>query len=249
MERQYNTDDEVEIDLKELVIELLENWKMIALSTVLAAAIAYCISSFIITPQYESTSKLYVLSKSTSLTSLADLQMGTNLTNDYVVVVAGRPVLEQVIANLGLAENHAQLKGKVSVNVPSNSRIIEIKVTDPDPNRAKAIADEMASVASDFIAAKMDQDPPTTIQKGYADGKPVSPSIPKNTVIGAMIGAMLAMAIVVIAYLLNDSIMTGEDIERKLGLNVLGTLPLEEAEFDGDKRRKHKNKNKSKKSA
>lgn len=242
MERQYTTDEEVEIDLKELVIELLDNWKLIILSTVLAATIAFCVSKFILVPQYESTSKLYVLTKSTSITSLADLQTGTSLTNDYVVVVAGRPVLEQVIENLKLPENYEELGDKITVNVPTNSRIIEISVTDPNPDRAKAIADEMASVSSDFIAAKMDQDPPTTIQKGYADGKPVSPSIPKNTVIGALLGALLAMAIVIISYLLNDSIMTGEDIEKKLGLNVLGTLPLEESEDDGIKKKKKKEK-------
>ncbi len=74
------------------------------------------------------------------------------------------------------------------------------------------------------------------IQKGYADGEPVSPNIIKNTLIGAVLGAFLAMAIIVISYLFNDTIMTAEDVEKKLGLNVLGTLPLEEAEDDGEGR-------------
>ena len=111
MERQYEIDEEIEIDLKELFFELLNNWVMILTSTILAAAIGFCISAFIMVPQYESTSELYVLSKSTSITSLADIQMGTNLTNDYIVVVKGRPVLEQVIANLGLDETYATLEG------------------------------------------------------------------------------------------------------------------------------------------
>ena len=100
MEKHYE-DDEIEIDLKELFFELLNNWGLIVISTVLVAIIAFCISKFIMVPQYSSTAQLYVFSKSTSITSLTDLQMGTNLTNDYKVVITGRPVLEQVIKNLG----------------------------------------------------------------------------------------------------------------------------------------------------
>lgn len=241
MEKRYEVDDEIEIDLKELFFELINNWMMIGISTVLVALIMFCISRFILVPQYQSTSELYVLSKSTSITSLADIQMGSNLTNDYIVVVKGRPVLEQVIANLGLDETYASLNGKVSLSNPSNSRILDITVTDEDPERAKLIADEIAKVGSAFIAEKMVQDPPTIIQNGYVNENPVSPNILMNTVLGAAIGAFLAMAIVVISYLMNDTIMSVDDIERKLGMNVLGTLPLEEeAEFDGRKRKKKK---------
>jgi len=225
-------DDEIEIDLGALLFELLGHWKMICLSAILTGLIGLVLSLFVLTPQYESTSELYVLSKSTSITSLADIQMGTNLTNDYMVVVKGRPVLEQVISNLSLEENYEQLSEKVRLNNPSDSRILQITVTDPDSARAKRIADEIAEVSSRFISAKMDQDPPTIISYGYADGEPVSPNTLMNTAVGVLIGAFIAMAIVVITYLLNDTIMNAEDVERKLGLNLLGTLPYEESEAD-----------------
>ena len=243
MEKKYEVDDEIEIDLKELIFELLNNWVMIGISTVLVALIMFCVSKFILVPEYQSTSELYVLSTSTSITSLADIQLGTNLTNDYIVVVKGRPVLESVIKNLDLDMSYGQLNANVSINNPSNSRLLDITVTDTDPHRAKLIADEIAAVASAFIAEKMVQKPPTIIQYGYVNENPVSPNIAMNTVLGAAIGAFLAMAIVIISYLMNDTIMSADDIERKLGMNVLGTLPLEaEAEYDG--RRKSKNKKK-----
>lgn len=229
-----NNSDEMEIDLLDLFLELLDHWRMILLSTVLVALMAFCISEFIITPQYESTSELYVLSKSTSITSLSDLQLGTNLTNDYVVVVQGRPVLEQVIVNLGLEEDYGSLLGKISINNPADSRILEITVTDPDPARAKEITDEVAQVASEYIAEKMDQDPPTIIQYGYADGEQASPNVFKNTAVGALLGLLLAAAVVVIGYLLNDTVTDTDDIEDKLDLTVLGSLPYEE-ELDEEK--------------
>lgn len=244
MEQKYNA-EEIEIDLKELLFELLAHWKMLLMSTILVGAIALVYSKFLITPLYQSTSALYVLSKSTSITSLADLQMGTNLTNDYMEVISGRPVLDQVIENLDMDDNYKSLKSRVKLNNPQNSRIMQIIVTDPNPKEAKQIADEIAEVAAAYIAEKMDQAPPTIIQYGYADSDKVSPSIGKNTVIGAMIGMLLAMAVVIVTYLLNDTILTPEDMEKRVGLNVLASLPMEQEEFDGVAAKKNKKKAKS----
>ena len=232
MEKQYES-DEIEIDLKELFFELLVEWKKIAVSTVLAGLIMFIVSAFILTPQYQSTSKLYVLSKSTSITSLTDLQMGTNLTNDYMEIVGGRPILDQVISNLGLDYTYGQLGSMIGFKNPSDSRILEITVTHPEPKVAKQIADEMANVAAAFIAEKMDQDPPSVIQYGYIENNPVSPSVVKNTAIGLLAGAFLAMAVVIVTYLLNDTIMSPDDMERKVGIQVLASLPFDEEEDDG----------------
>lgn len=233
--------EELEIDLKELFFELLSHWKILAASTIMAAAIALVASKFILVPQYESTSALYVLSN--SITSLADIQIGSSLTNDYIVVVKGRPILDQVIENLNLDETYDSLEDKITLENPADSRILEITVRDTDPNRAKVIADEMASVASDYISIKMDQSAPTTIQNGYADGEPVSPHVGMNTLIGAIIGFLLAAAIITISYLLDDTIMTDEDVEQKLGMNLLGSLP----EITSDDNRKDSRRKKKKK--
>jgi capsular polysaccharide biosynthesis protein len=230
--------DNDEIDLMELFFEILDHWKMVLLSTILVAAIAFVYSEYLVTPLYESTSQLYVLSKSTSITSLADIQMGSNLTNDYMVVVNGRPIIDQVIDNLGLDETYETLVGKITLNNPTDSRILEITVTDPDPERAKLIADEMAEVSSAFISEKMDQDPPSIIQYGYADGDKVSPSVTKNTILGALVGAFIAVAFVVVIFLLNDTIMDQEDVEKKIGINLLGTVPLEQQDDKERKKRK-----------
>jgi capsular polysaccharide biosynthesis protein len=227
-----------EIDLMELFFEILDHWKMVLLSAILVAAMAFLYSKYFITPLYESTSQLYVLSKSTSITSLADIQMGSNLTNDYMVVVNGRPIIDRVIDNLGLDETYDTLVGKITLNNPTDSRILEITVKDPDPQRAKLIADEMAEVSSAFISEKMDQDPPSIIQYGYADGDKVSPSIRKNTMLGALVGAFLAIAFVVVIFLLNDTIMDQEDVEKKIGINLLGTVPLEQQDDKDRKKRK-----------
>lgn len=226
--------DEMEIDRIELLFECISHWKLLAVSTLLVAVIAFMASRFLITPMYESTAELYVLSKSTSITSVADLQIGTNLTSDYMEVISGRPVLEQVITNLGLEEDYNSLYKKVALENPADSRIMKITVQDADPELAKTIADEVAEVSAAYIAEKMDQDPPNIIQYGYSDNEQVSPSVGKNTIIGAMLGFLLAAAVVTVSYLLNDTILNPDDLEKKIGLHVLASLPKDEEEDDGE---------------
>lgn len=222
-----NYDDIEEIDLVELFYAIISRWTLILLSTVVLATLAYCYGRFMVTPIYSSNSALYVFSKSTSITSMADIQVGTNLTNDYMVVIKGRPVLEQVIENLGLDINYDKLKNKVTVKNETNTRILTISVSDPDIKMAKVIADEIANVSSSFISEKMDQDPPTILQYGYTDTKRVNRSPNSYALIGALAGFIISVGIAILLYLLNDKIMTPEDLEKRTGLNTLAILPLE----------------------
>ncbi|MBR6451331.1 MAG: capsular biosynthesis protein [Lachnospiraceae bacterium] len=222
--------DEIEIDLKELALELLAHWKALIISALLAGALAFGYRYFFVAPVYESNALLYVLTKSTSITSLTDLQTGANLTQDYLIVTKGRPVLDKVIKTLSLPETYEELEKKVTVSNPNNTRFIEIAVRDEDPERAKVICDEIAGVAAAFIAEKMDQDPPNLVQGGYSDGEPVSHGIIFYTAVGCALGLAVAGILITLSFLFNDDIVTPEDAENKVGLRVLAMLPVEEAE-------------------
>ena len=89
------------------------------------------------------------------------------------------------------------------------------------------IADEIADVSSAFISEKMDQDPPTIIQYGYTDAKAVSTSPAKYALYSAAGGLLLAVGVIVLMFLLNDKIMTPEELEKRTGLHSLATLPME----------------------
>jgi len=233
-------DNVVTIDLLDLGRHMLLHWKLFMLLMLLCGIAAFIYCRFFATPLYSSTSGLYVFSKSTSVTSLADLQIGSSLTNDYETVITGRPILDRVIMRLKLNETYNSLRSKINVSNPSDSRILYITVTDPDPEMAKEIADRTASIAATFISQKMDQDPPSIIQTGYTDGAPVSPRTMRTTVIAVLLGALAAAAYVTIEYLMNDTVMTPEDVQEKLGLNVLASLPLETADTRRSRRRRRK---------
>lgn len=232
----YIEDEEVEIDLVEAFFELLNHWKAILITTILVALLTFGYFKFLVTPMYGSTAELYMLDSSSIISSLTDIQIGNNLTADYIEIVQSRPVIDRVITNLRLNTTYSNLKERLTVSNKSNTHILSIKVIDEDPNEAKKIADQFADVAKDFISDKMGQKEPSILHYGYVENNKVSPKVARNTLIGALIGFVLSSGIVIASWLLNDTIRFEEDVERKLGLAVLGSIPYEEEEDTSNKK-------------
>ena len=136
----------------------------------------------------------------------------------------------QVIDSLALDMSYEQLLAKVSIGNPTDTRILTVTVTDPDPYRAKAIVDCVAETASDYIGEIMEMIPPKIIENGTVATRKTSPSNGKNAVLGALVGMVLVCGVIVIQVIMNDTVRTEEDVERYLGLTVLASVPLREGE-------------------
>lgn len=235
-------DDAMEIDL----LELFRAWKrriwLILLVTFLGGSIGFAFSKLALTPQFTSTAMMYVLSKETTLTSLADLQIGSQLTQDYKVITTSRPVLEGVIEELGLDLTYEQLKQKISIGNPQDTRILSVTVTDPDPQMAKKIVDSVANVSSEYIGDIMEMIPPKMIEDGQLPTQKSSPSNAKNAMLGAMLGMILTCGLITLQIILNDTIQTEEDVEKYLGLTVLAEIPVRDGEEVSGKSEKAKKK-------
>jgi capsular polysaccharide biosynthesis protein len=173
---------------------------------------------------------MYVLSKQDKNDSVtySDLQTGSQLTKDYTELIKSRPVLEQVISILNLDMEVDTLKDRISVETPTDTRIISISVEDEDPEMAKQIADTVREAASIQITEIMDLDAVNQIEEGSLPTEPSSPNLKRNTIVGGVAGIVLVVAILVLIYMLDDTIKTAEDVENYLDLNVLASLPLEE---------------------
>lgn len=247
---ETNESDEIVIDLRDLVGHLLSKAWIIILVAVLAAGIGYGYSKFMITPQYTSTSQLYIMGKSQSISeiSLSDLQIGSQLTSDYMILVKSRPVMEQVIENLGLDMNYKQLREIMTISNPTGTRILTISIHYPDAYMAKEIVDEISAVACSRISEIMDLEEPNVFENGYVENNPSSPNVKKNTILAGLVGCMLTVGILVVLYLLDDSLNTPEDVERYLGISTLGTIPMMDDEKGtyGKIKSKKQQKNKAK---
>jgi len=187
---------------------------------------------------------VYILSKETTLTSLADLQIGSQLTKDYRVVTTSRPVLQEVIDNLNLDMKYEELNKKITLDNPSDTRILSITAIDPDPVRAKAIVDQVASVSSEHIANIMEMTPPKVIEEGIVAEEKISPHVQKNAIIGALAAVFVVCGLVVLEVVLNDTIKTEEDVEKYLQLSVLSSIPERKDEAEKKRRKERRKKQK-----
>ena len=251
-----NRDDVIEIDLVELLGVILHNLWIIIVSGVIVAAVALLVSYFIITPKYESVTKIYVISKTNADTmTYSDLQAGSTLTKDYKELVKSRPVLEEVLAETGIDVELKDLEEQITVEVPTDTRIVSITVEDKDPYEARIIADSVRIAASKHIQEVMNTEAVNVVEEASLPIEKSSPSILKNTAIGYAVGLFLAIAIVMINYIMDDTIKTPDDVEKFLGVSVLGSIPYSEndlsdkAEMEryGKKKKQRKKKQKEEK--
>ncbi|MDO5425623.1 MAG: Wzz/FepE/Etk N-terminal domain-containing protein [Eubacteriales bacterium] len=226
-----------EIDLKALFFALWHRAWLIILCGVICAGAAGIWTKKMITPLYKSSSVLYVLSSSTSITSLADIQIGTQLTTDYTILVTSRPVIETVIENLELDRSYEEVVGALSLSNPSDSRVLYITATDADPEMAKALADEVALVAQKQMADIMKTDEPSIVEWGHVAENPSSPNTRKNIMMGALLGMAAVCCVIIVLFLLDNTVKSSEDIERYLGLTTLGMIPIEEGARKEKKKR------------
>lgn len=240
MGKQYD-DDEVEIDLRAIFLELKKKLWMILAAVVAGGCIGGLYSAVVLTPTYTSTSMMYVLSKETTLTSLADLQMGSQLTLDYTVLVTSRPVVETVIDELGLDVTYEALCNQIAIENPSDTRILKISVENEDPVMAKTIVDEITDTASAYIGTLMEMVPPKIVEYGQVPVHSNGPSVKRNAVLGGVAGAVFVCAVVAVLVVMNDTIQTEEDVERYLGLSTLAVVPENgEGRKNGSRKKKRK---------
>ncbi len=226
MENQNNR-DEIEIDLLELLHILLGRWWLILGIGFLAAVIGLMISSFVLTPVYESTTKIYILNKNeTASVTYSDVQMGTQLTKDYAELINSRYVLEEVIQKLALDEmEYDELLNKVSVETPTDTRIVSVTVEDTDPVQAMHIANCIREVAGEHIQNVMDIEAVNVVETANMPTDKAGPNIMVWTFLGGVMGVLLVCVMVLIRYLLDDTIKSSEDVEKYLGLSTLALIP------------------------
>ena len=219
-------DDTMEIDLLALFFRFLEKIPWIILAALAGAAIAFVIVRFMVTPIYQATAKIYIVGSDTTI-SLSDLQIGSNLAADYREVFKNWHVHELVDKRLNLDYSYSKLSGMLTVTNPSNTHVLYVSIKSPDPQEAKLLADTYAQVAREFIAGRMDMREPNVFEEARLPTSPVSPNKARDIIIGFLLGALLAMAVITIRFLSDDRICTSEDIAKVGNLPTLGMIPLQ----------------------
>ena len=248
MGRDNVQNEEIEIDIGHILSILWDKIMVIIATGIIVGLGAFLVAKFFITPQYESETKLYVLNRANdSATTLSDVQLSTQLTKDYKILVTSAPVMKE----LKLDMKASQLASSISVDTPSDTRVLQITVVSDDPYQAKKIADCVAKVSSQKICDIMKIEQVNVIEEGSLSETPAFAVVQKWTIIGALAGIVLSAAVIVIKSMLDDTVKTTEDVEKYFDLSTLAVIPISEEMDDGlpkNKKKSRKNKkNKNKK--
>ena len=220
--------DKFEIDVFQLVKVLWKRKFLIVLTAIIAGLAAFAYSSFVIKPQYTSTTRIYVVNRNQAdkpgLTN-QDLQAGAYLVKDYREIILSQDVLEKVVADQKLTMDAKTLGRKVSVTVPADTRIVSISVRDGNPEEASRIANALREVAAQKIISVTRVSDVTTLEEARPATSPSSPNIRRNTMIATIAGVGFVTIIVLLVELLDDRVKRPEDIEEVMHLSLLGVIP------------------------
>ena len=220
--------EKFEIDVFQLVKVLWKRKFLIALVALVAGVTAFAYSSFVIKPQYASTTRIYVVNRNQAdkpgLTN-QDLQAGSYLVKDYREIILSQDVLEKVVADQNLTIDAKTLGRKVSVTVPADTRIVSITVRDGKPEEASRIANALRDVAAQKIISVTRVSDVTTLEEARPATFPSSPNIRRNTMMATIAGVGIVIVIVLLVELLDDRVKRPEDIEEVMHISLLGVIP------------------------
>lgn len=220
------TEEETEIDLIDLAWALLDKIHYIVLCFLIGAVIMNAYSYFLVRPTYKSTAKMYVVSASkNSVVDLDALNIGTSLTADYEQLMLSYPVLEQVINKLNLDMDSDTLAKMITLENPTDTRILNINVVSTDPKNARDIANTLMDVSVDYLPKTMSTNAPNVAQKAKLADHKDGPSYTKYTMIGALAGAFLYCMYLVVKYLMDDTIHIADDMEKYFDIVPLAVIP------------------------
>lgn len=219
---------EIGIDVVQLFKVLWKKKIAIILTAIVAALLAFGVSSFILTPEYSSTTRIYVVNRNQSenagLTN-QDLQAGTYLVKDYKEIILSQDVLEKVISNLKLEKTVKGLSKKIQVTVPVDTRIVSIAVKDVRPEEASRIANALREVAAEKIISVTRVSDVTTLEEARPALSPSSPNIRRNTLLAFLAGGAVMVVSVLLLELLDDRVKRPEDVEEVMQVALLGIVP------------------------
>ena len=217
---------EEEIDLREIVSLLLHHIWIFAMAALVGALLIGLGVKLFVPAKYTSNATIYVFS--TADTSSQTISTADKMTTDFQIIATTSTTIQMVIDELELDQTVAELKSENEIKVtnPVDSHMLRISVTNRDPAKAAQVANSLASVMCDEIASIMKSERPEFVEPATL-GRKTSPFVRRDALIGGFAAALLAVAVVLIRYFVNDTITTEEDVNRYLGLTILSSVPLE----------------------
>lgn len=221
-----------EINLEELFYYFRNKISWIIIAIILAIGIGNTFTILTRTPMYKSSTTIVLVNenKDSSTYNTTEQQLNKNLVGTYSEIIKSRMILETVISNLKLDYTSADLASNISVESVDNTEIIKVSVSDANAKEATSIANEIAKVFMEKIQKIYNLNNVSIIDKAEDAIAPYNVNYVKDNAIYVLIGLALSCGTIFIFFYFDTTIKSSEEIESKLGLNVIGTVPKVEKE-------------------
>jgi len=223
MEPEMN--QELEIDIVSLIKVLLRKWWLIAATTVVVAVVAGVYAYVMLDDVYTAESSMIVQVTSDSESDYTNLLTGQRLVDTYTEIAKSNRVLDELIDNLDLEYSKTQLRNMIAVSSVNNTLIIQLDVENTDPILARDIANEVVDIVKDLSADYENLDNVGVLDVAATPTSPSGPNRMLYLAVGILLGGMIGVGIVLAIEYLDKDIKKGKDIEKYLGLRLLGTIP------------------------
>jgi len=221
------------IDLREYFGIIKKRFWIIALLAIVSAVVSGVISFFMLNPVYEAKSTLIVNTDKqieTQTVTGDQINVTQKLAITYGEIIKSRVVLDDVIKNLNLDTTYETLSGQITVSPVKDTQIISISVQDTNPKKARDIANQIPSVFTKEAKRITKANDVQVIDKAILPKNPIKPNKVMNVLIAFVLGTMIGLFIVFLLEYLDNKIKTTQDIEKHLGLSVIGVIPMESME-------------------
>lgn len=219
------------IDLREYFAIIKKRFWIIALLAIISALISGVISFFMLKPVYEAKSTLIVNTEKNEETQMItgdQFSVTQKLAVTYGEIIKSRAVLEDVIKNLKLDNEYEDLVKNVTVSPVKDTQIISISVQDTNKQKARDIANEIPKVFTKEAKRITKANDIQVIDKATLPENPIKPNKVMNVLIAFVLGTMIGLFVVFLIEYLDNKMKTPQDIEKHLGLSVIGVIPNED---------------------
>lgn len=223
--------EEVEIDLLALARALWRRAWAVILAMLIGGAAMFSYASFLITPLYQAKALMYVNSSSLSVgntklsISQAELSAAQSLVDTYIVILNSRTTLNDVIKEAEVPYTYEQLSSMISAQAVNATEVFEVVVTDANPQEAEKIANAIADILPNKIAAIVEGSSARIVDYAVVPSQKSSPNITKLTAMGLLAGFVLSAAVIIVLELMDETIHDEDYLAQNFDLPVLAAIP------------------------
>ena len=218
--------NDIEFDLVELLLFIKKKLLIVLLVVALFAGAGFAYTKLMTTPTYTADARLYLMPATSDSVDINTMQIVTALRKDVAVLITGRDIGQAVVDELQLNMDPSYVAGRILVTSEESTRVLDVSLEDTDPQRAAAILNAACDAVKEKMDARMGTKVVDIVYYAEVPAYPSSPGASRSAILFGIVGLVIVLLVLIVVFLMDDTIRTEEDVERHLGMSTLASIPI-----------------------